>query len=168
MASNQGGKMNDILPDICDQYEDQVTLLDLPLQSFGLRYAFWGEIVTVRCFHDNSKVREVLAQDGKGKVLFVDGNGSCQKALLGDQLAILAIENGWEGIIVNGAVRDVAALSEMDLGVKALAACPFKTEKKGAGEIDVCLTISRQMVHPGDYIYADWNGTLLSGKALEL
>lgn len=113
-------------------------------------------------------MREVLAQDGKGKVLFVDGNGSCQKALLGDQLAILAIENGWEGIIVNGAVRDVAALSEMDLGVKALAACPFKTEKKGAGEIDVCLTISRQMVHPGDYIYADWNGTLLSSKALEL
>lgn len=159
--------MNDILPDICDIYEDQVTLLDLPLQSFGLRYAFWGEIVTVRCFHDNSKVREVLAQNGQGKVLFVDGNGSCEKALLGDQLAILAIKNGWEGIIVNGAVRDVAALSEMDLGVKALSACPFKTEKKNAGEINVCLTISKQMVHPGDFIYADWNGTLLSNKALE-
>lgn len=159
--------MNDILPDICDKYEDQVTLLDLPLQSFGQRYAFGGEIVTVRCFHDNSKVREMLAQDGKGKVLFVDGNGSCKKALLGDQLAILAIENSWEGIIVNGAVRDVAALSEMDIGVKALAACPFKTEKRGAGEVNVCLTIQRQMIHPGDYIYADWNGTLVSGEALQ-
>jgi len=159
--------MNDILPDICDKYEDQVTLLDLPLQSFGQRYAFGGEIVTVRCFHDNSKVREMLAQDGKGKVLFVDGNGSCKKALLGDQLAILAIENGWEGIIVNGAVRDVAALSEMDIGVKALAACPFKTEKRGAGEVNVCLTIQRQMIYPGDYIYADLKGTLSSGEALQ-
>lgn len=160
--------MNDILPDICDKYEEQVTLLDLPLQNFGQRSAFFGEVVTVRCFHDNSKVREVLEQDGKGKVLFVDGNGSLKKALLGDQLAILAIENGWEGVIVYGAVRDVAAMSEMDIGIKALAACPFKTDKKGAGEVNVCLTMNRQMVHPGDYIYADWNGTLLSDTLLEL
>ncbi|MDV7105203.1 putative 4-hydroxy-4-methyl-2-oxoglutarate aldolase [Vibrio sp. TH_r3] len=160
--------MNDILPDICDKYEDQVTLLDLPLQNFGQRDAFFGEVVTVRCFHDNSKVKDVLEQDGKGKVLFVDGNGSTKKALLGDQLAILAIENGWEGIIVYGAIRDVAALSELDVGVKALAACPFKTEKKGAGEINVCLTMNRQTVHPGDFIYADWNGILLSDKLLEV
>ncbi|WP_375751303.1 putative 4-hydroxy-4-methyl-2-oxoglutarate aldolase [Vibrio sp. HN007] len=159
--------MNDILPDLCDKYEEQVTLLDLPLQSYGQRYAFFGEIVTVRCFHDNSMVREVLSQDGKGKVLFVDGNGSCKKALLGDQLAILAIENGWEGVIVYGAVRDVAALAEMDLGIKALAANPFKTEKNGAGEVNVPLTMNRQTVLPGDYIYADWNGTLMSHEELE-
>ncbi|WP_413285165.1 putative 4-hydroxy-4-methyl-2-oxoglutarate aldolase [Vibrio sp. MA40-2] len=160
--------MNDILPDICDKYEEQVTLLDLPLQNFGQRDAFFGEVVTVRCFHDNSKVKEILEQDGKGKVLFVDGNGSTKKALLGDQLAILAIENGWQGIIVYGAIRDVAALSELDVGVKALAACPFKTEKKGAGEINVCLTMNRQTVHPGDFIYADWNGILLSDQLLDV
>lgn len=160
--------MNDILPDICDQYEEQVTLLDLPLQNYGMRPAFYGEIVTVRCFHDNSKVVEVLAQDGKGKVLFVDGNGSCKKALLGDRLAIMAIENGWEGVIVNGAVRDVAALSEMDLGVKALASCPFKSEKNSSGEVNVTLTMNKQVVHPGDYIYADWNGMLLSVEKIEL
>lgn len=159
--------MNDILPDICDKYEDKVTLLDFPLQNFGRRSAFYGEIVTVRCFHDNSKVREVLSQDGKGKVLFVDGNGSMKKALLGDQLAILAIENGWEGVIVYGAIRDVAAMSEMDLGVKALAASPFKTEKRGVGEVNVCLTMQKQMVHPGDYVYADWNGTLISTELLD-
>lgn len=100
--------MKDLLPDLCDQYEEQVKLLDLPLQNFGMRSAFWGKVVTVRCFHDNSKVREVLSQNGKGKVLFVDGNGSCQKALLGDQLAILAIENHWEGVIVWGACRYVS------------------------------------------------------------
>jgi regulator of ribonuclease activity A len=159
--------MNDILPDICDKYEEQVELLDLPLQNYGQRDAFFGEVVTVRCFHDNSKVREVLSQNGKGKVLFVDGNGSCKKALLGDQLAIMAIENDWEGIIVYGAVRDVAQLSQMDLGIKALAASPFKTACNGAGEVNVSITMNRQTVLPGDYVYADWNGTLISHEELE-
>ncbi|CAH8183019.1 MULTISPECIES: putative 4-hydroxy-4-methyl-2-oxoglutarate aldolase [Vibrio] len=159
--------MIDITPDICDKYESQVTLLNLPLQTFGLKSAFWGEIVTVRCYHDNSKVRDVLSQNGKGKVLVVDGNGSCHKALLGDQLAIMAIENEWEGIIVYGAVRDVGMLSQMDLGIKALGACPIKTEKKGAGEVNVTLTILKQMIQPGDYIYADWNGVLTSTQALD-
>lgn len=159
--------MKDLTPELCDQYEDQVTLLNLPLQNFGQSFAFYGEIVTVRCYHDNSKVREVLSQDGRGKVLVVDGHGSCQKALLGDQLAILAIENHWQGVIVNGAVRDVGVMAEMALGIKALAACPFKTEKRGAGEINVTLTINNQLVQPGDYIYADWNGVLMSQHKLE-
>ncbi|MGD8112072.1 putative 4-hydroxy-4-methyl-2-oxoglutarate aldolase [Vibrio sp. TRT 21S02] len=159
--------MNDITPDICDKFEDEVTLVDLPLQSFGQRSAFWGEIVTVRCYHDNSKVREVLSQEGKGKVLVIDGHGSCQKALLGDQLAILAIDNHWEGIIVYGVVRDVAAMSQMDLGIKALGTSPFKTEKRGAGDINVTLTIHNEMIQPGDYIYADWNGVLMSKELLD-
>ena len=109
----------------------------------------------------------MLSQDGSGKVLVVDGHGSCQKALLGDQLAIMAIENNWEGVIVNGAVRDVATMAEMELGIKALGTCPFKTEKRGAGEVNVTLTIQNQMIQPGDYIYADWNGVLMSSEALE-
>lgn len=160
--------MKDITPDICDRYESQVTLLDLPLQNYGMRSSFWGEIVTVRCYHDNSKVREVLSQNGKGKVLVVDGHGSRRKALMGDQVAIMAIDNGWEGVIIYGAVRDVVALSQMDLGVKALDACPFKTEKRGVGKVNVALTMHNQMVLPGDYIYADWNGILLSKHELDL
>ncbi|EGQ7846873.1 putative 4-hydroxy-4-methyl-2-oxoglutarate aldolase [Vibrio parahaemolyticus] len=159
--------MRDITPDICDQFEDQVALLNLPLQNFGQRTAFHGEIVTVRCYHDNSKVREVLEQDGTGKVLIVDGHGSCQKALLGDQLAILGIENGWEGIIVYGAVRDVAQMSQMDIGVQALGTCPFKTEKRGVGEVNVTLTMLNQIVQPKHHVYADWNGVLISKEALD-
>ncbi len=159
--------MNDITPDICDKHEDKVTLVELPLLNFGHKSAFFGEIVTVRCYHDNSKVREVLSQDGTGKVLFVDGHGSCQKALLGDQLAILAIDNNWEGVIVNGAIRDAAAMAGMELGVKALGTNPFKTEKRGLGEVNVTLTIHNQMIQPGDYIYADWNGVLMSTEKLE-
>ncbi|MGC9460699.1 putative 4-hydroxy-4-methyl-2-oxoglutarate aldolase [Vibrio genomosp. F10] len=158
--------MNDITPDICDQYEDKVTLIEQPLQNFGLRDAFFGQIETVRCYHDNSKVRDVLATNGKGKVLVVDGSHSCRKALMGDQVAILAIENGWEGVIIFGAVRDVAQLSQMDLGIKALGACPFKTEKRGAGDVNVTLSIQNQMIQPGDYIYADWNGVITSKEKL--
>ena len=128
---------------------------------------FWGEIVTVRCYHDNSKVREALSQDGKGKVLIVDGHGSCQQALLGDKLAILAIDNHWEGVIIYGAIRDVAVMAEMDFGIKALGTSPFKTEKRGAGEMNVTLTIHNQMIQPGDYVYADWNGVLMSTELLD-
>lgn len=88
------------------------------------------------------------------------------KALLGDQLAILAIENGWEGVIVNGAVRDVGMMSQMDLGVQALGASPFKTEKRGVGQVNVTLSIHNQLIQPGDYIYADWNGVLISSELL--
>lgn len=94
--------MKDLLPDLCDQYEDQLTLLDLPLQNFGQRGAFWGEIVTVRCYHDNSKVKEALNENGKGKVLVVDGNGSSERALMGDQVALTAINNQWEGVVIWG------------------------------------------------------------------
>ncbi|KUI98543.1 ribonuclease E inhibitor RraA [Vibrio sp. MEBiC08052] len=160
--------MRDITPDLCDKYESQVTLLDLPLQNFGQRDAFWGEIVTIRCYHDNSKVRDILQQNGKGKVLVIDGHGSCKKALMGDMMAFEAVKSGWEGIIVYGAVRDVVALSELDLGVKALGACPFKTEKKDAGQVNVTLSIMNQMIQPGDYIYADWNGILISEQPLEV
>ncbi|MDF5591316.1 putative 4-hydroxy-4-methyl-2-oxoglutarate aldolase, partial [Vibrio parahaemolyticus] len=153
--------------DICDQFEDQVSLLTLPLQNFGQRSAFYGEIVTVRCYLDNSKVREVLGEDGTGKVLIVDGHGSCQRALLGDQLAILGIENGWEGIIVYGAIRDVAQISQKDIGVQALGTNPFKTEKRGIGEVNVTLTMQNQIVQPKHYVYADWNGVLISRQKLD-
>ena len=158
--------MRDITPDICDKFERYVTYVNLPLSHFGRRTAFWGEIVTVRCYHDNSKVRKVLSQNGRGKVLVVDGNGSCQKALLGDQLAILAIENDWEGIIVYGAIRDVVMMAEMELGIMALGSCPFKTEKRNVGEIDVTLSLQKQTIQPGDYIYSDWNGILMSKQLL--
>ncbi|MBB1312918.1 MULTISPECIES: putative 4-hydroxy-4-methyl-2-oxoglutarate aldolase [Aliivibrio] len=156
----------DLLPDICDQFEDSVQLIDVEFKDFGGRACFYGEIVTVRCYQDNSLVREVLQQNGKGKVLFIDGNGSCQKALLGDQVALLAVNNQWEGVIVYGAIRDVGEIRTMPLGVKALGTSPFKTEKRGAGEQQVSITVNTQVIPPGDYIYADLNGVLISKELL--
>ena len=156
----------DLLPDICDQFEDRVQLIDVEFKDFGGRACFYGEIATVRCYQDNSLVREVLQQNGKGKVLFIDGNGSCQKALLGDQVALLAVNNQWEGVIVYGAIRDVGEIRTMPLGVKALGTSPFKTEKRGAGEQQVSITVNTQVIPPGDYIYADLNGVLISKELL--
>ncbi|NLS12270.1 putative 4-hydroxy-4-methyl-2-oxoglutarate aldolase [Vibrio sp. SM6] len=160
--------MSDITPDICDHFAESVTLLNLPLRRFGGRGAFWGEIVTIRCYQDNSRVKEMLAQEGHGKVLIVDGNGSTQRALLGDMLAQSGIDNGWAGVIVYGAIRDVAQLATMDFGVLALATNPFKSDKRDQGEVNVTLTLQNQLVQPNHYVYADENGVLICNEALNL
>ncbi|KJG01580.1 putative 4-hydroxy-4-methyl-2-oxoglutarate aldolase [Photobacterium angustum] len=160
--------MKDLLPDLCDHYEQDIHLLPIGCHDYGGKNIFYGQCVTLRCFEDNSLVRDILSQDGTGKVLFIDGHGSCRRALLGDQLALLAIKNNWQGIIVNGAVRDIATLATLNLGVKALGGCPIKTVKRQMGELNVTLNISEKLVYPGDYIYADLNGIILSKQALDL
>ncbi|MBU2897221.1 putative 4-hydroxy-4-methyl-2-oxoglutarate aldolase [Vibrio hepatarius] len=159
--------MKDITPDICDKHEDKVTSLVIPLHTFGNKYSFWGEIVTVRCYHDNSKVIEMLSHNGKGKVLIIDGHGSCQEALFDGPLAILAINNDWEGVIIYGAIRDAGAMAEMEFGIKALGTSPFKADNNGSGEANMTLTIHNQMIQPGDYVYADWNGVVMSTELLD-
>ncbi|RXJ73768.1 ribonuclease activity regulator protein RraA [Veronia nyctiphanis] len=160
--------MTDLLPDISDEHGELLRWIPQQWLDYGGNPTFHGRVVTLRCFEDNTKVREILSGPGEGRVLFIDGHGNLNKALLGDQLAELAVKNGWQGIIVNGAVRDVSALSMMDLGVKALGACPIKTEKRGAGEQDVPLRIAGILVAPGDYLYADLNGVMLSEHPVEL
>ncbi|OAN14127.1 ribonuclease activity regulator protein RraA [Photobacterium jeanii] len=160
--------MKDLLPDLCDHYEQDVRWLPQTFVDYGGKSIFFGEVVTLRCFEDNSLVRDIVSQDGKGKVLFIDGHGSCNRALLGDQLALLAVKNGWQGIVINGAARDVATLGDLDLGVKALGACPIKTVKRQTGDQNVTLTVAHTMIYPGDYLYADRNGVLLSRDELDL
>lgn len=160
--------MLDLLPELCDQFEGQVSIADPMFTNYGAKERFFGEIVTLSCFEDNSKVRELFGQPGTGKVLVVDGQGSLNRALLGDMLAEKAVVNGWEGIIINGCVRDVNAISQIELGVKALAAHPMKTQKKGLGEIGPSLSFAGVTFVQGQYIYADNNGVLVSETALDL
>lgn len=160
--------MKDLLPDLCDHYGEDVRWLPLVTNDYGGRTIFYGEVVTLRCFEDNSLVQDIVSEDGTGKVLFIDGHGSCRRSLLGDQLALLAHKNNWEGIVINGAARDIGTLATIDIGVKALAACPFKTDKRQTGDKNVTLTVAHTLVYPGDMLYADLNGILLSQKALEL
>ncbi|WP_413113000.1 putative 4-hydroxy-4-methyl-2-oxoglutarate aldolase [Thaumasiovibrio sp. DFM-14] len=160
--------MDDLLPDLCDLYPNEVTWLPIQWQSYGESAVFYGEVATVRCFHDNSYVKQLLNSPGHGRVLVVDGGGAIQWALLGDQIAASAVKNGWKGVIVFGAVRDVGAINKMKIGVKALATCPIKTEKRGRGESGVEVHIKKIDIAPGYMVYADKNGVAVSRKALDL
>jgi regulator of ribonuclease activity A len=160
--------MTDITPDLCDNNPELVRVLEPMLSNFGGREAFGGEIVTVKCFEDNSLVKEYLATPGEGKVMVVDGGGSLRKALLGDMIAESAVKNGWAGVIINGCIRDVSVISNLDLGVQALATIPLKTDKRGIGDYNVAVTFGGVTFNPGEYIYADSNGVVVSEKALDI
>lgn len=160
--------MEDLLPELCDRYPDDVRILEPMLANFGGRERFFGQIVTVKAFEDNSLVREQVAQPGEGKVLVVDGGGSMRRAMLGDMLAEKAAVNGWSGIIIYGCIRDVNAIADLDIGVQALGAHPLKTDKKGVGELNVPVRFGGVDFIPGEYCYADNNGVLVSSVALEL
>ncbi|KFN19213.1 MULTISPECIES: putative 4-hydroxy-4-methyl-2-oxoglutarate aldolase [Aeromonas] len=158
--------MLDLLPDLCDQHGDALQVADPLFHNFGGKPLFYGQAVTLSCYEDNSLVRELVTRPGQGRVMVIDGGGSLRRALLGDQLAIKAAEQGWEGILIHGAVRDVGTLATLALGVKALAACPVKTEKRGQGELDAVVSFAGVTIHPGDYVYADLNGVLVSATRL--
>lgn len=158
--------MTDITPDLCDDNAELVRVLEPMLSNFGGREAFGGEIVTVKCFEDNSIVKERLATPGKGKVMVVDGGGSLRRALLGDMIAESAVKNGWEGVIIYGCIRDVSAISALDLGVQALATMPLKTDKRGIGDYNVTVNFGGVFFRPGEYVYADSNGVVVAAKPL--
>ncbi|MCL1076103.1 putative 4-hydroxy-4-methyl-2-oxoglutarate aldolase [Shewanella dokdonensis] len=160
--------MLDLLPELFDTFPEQIQLLPLPLKQYGGHHIFWGEVVTVQCYEDNSMVKQLLARPGKGKVLVVDGGASCNKALMGDLIGQSAVDNGWAGVVINGAIRDAGALAQMPLGIKALATVPIKTERKGAGEVNCPLLFGNQTVLSGMIIYADDNGLAISDTALDL
>ncbi|WP_434926166.1 putative 4-hydroxy-4-methyl-2-oxoglutarate aldolase [Shewanella sp. HL-SH2] len=160
--------MLDLLPDLFDQYPQELQLINLPWLSFGQKSIFSGKIVTVKCFEDNSKVKSTLAKPGHGKVLVVDGGGSTRRALLGDMIAQDAVNNGWQGIVIYGCIRDVATINTMNIGVKAIGVNPIKTEKRDLGEIGVTLEINSIEIVDGMMLYADLNGVAISQSVLSL
>lgn len=154
--------------DILDDHpQDDIQVMSPSLdgksfKSYGARKSFSGQVVTVKCFEDNSRVKELLATDGTGKVLVVDGGASMRCALMGDLIAESAVKNHWNGVVIYGCVRDVDAIASLDLGVHALAAIPQKSNRKGLGEVDVTLSFGSITIKSGDYIYADNNGILIA------
>ncbi|KAF1711224.1 ribonuclease activity regulator protein RraA [Pseudoxanthomonas kalamensis DSM 18571] len=152
-------------PDLCDAHPE-VQVAEPLFLDFGGNHRFHGRIATIRCFEDNSRVREQVGSDGHGRVLVVDGAGSVRRSLLGDMLAEAAVKNGWSGLLIHGGVRDVEALQQLPLGVKALAATPMKTEKRGLGEVEVQVGFAGVVFTPGDWLYADANGVIVAKQAL--
>jgi regulator of ribonuclease activity A len=153
-------------PDLCDEFPADVRVLDPLFCNFGGASHFSGKVVTVKCFEDNSKVKQLASEPGEGRVMVVDGGGSLRRALLGDLIAGNAVENNWAGFVINGCIRDVEAINALPLGVKALNVIPLKTDKRDLGDINVPVTFAGQSIHPGEFIYADANGIVVSGKQL--
>lgn len=153
--------------DLCDAYGNAVHVVSPMFVNYGGRTRFSGPAATVRCFEDNSLVRERLEEPGDGHVLVVDGGGSMRCALVGDNLGEAAVGNGWAGIIVYGCVRDTAALGALSLGVRGLNVHPRKSVKQGAGERDVSVSLAGVTVEPGHWVYADEDGMIVSEHPLE-
>lgn len=158
--------MDILTTDLCDANEGRVRVCTPMFRSFGGRTSFHGPIATLKLFEDNSLVRNSLEQAGNGRVLVVDGGGSMRCALVGDQLALLGVKNGWAGVVVYGCIRDSKAISVMDIGVFALGTHPMKSIKKGVGESDIAVTFGGITFTPGEYLYADEDGVIVSTESL--
>ena len=158
--------------DLCDAHANAIaagSLIVLPPRFIGLgaRRAFAGPACTLKVFEDNALVRATLEAPGGGRVLVIDGGGSVRCALVGGNLALLAVKNGWAGIVVFGAVRDVTEIDACDVGVRALALNPQRSARKGVGETDLRVMVAGVAVSPGDWIYADADGILVSATELK-
>jgi regulator of ribonuclease activity A len=153
-------------PDLCDEYEDKVKVLDSVFQNYGGKTEFCGQAVTIKCHEDNSLVKEQAATKGHGRVMVVDGGGSLRRALLGDMIAANAVKNGWSGLVIYGCIRDCDEIAALDLGVKALNTIPVKTDKRGIGDLNVPVTFAGQTISPDDWIYCDNNGIVVAKNEL--
>ncbi|MEV6304535.1 ribonuclease E activity regulator RraA [Actinoplanes sp. NPDC051861] len=147
--------------DLYDEHGEKLGSCDTQLRQYGGVPAFRGPAVTVTCFEDNALLKSVLGEAGAGRVLVVDGGGSVHCALMGDIIAGLAVGNGWSGVVINGAVRDVAALRELPIGIKALGSNPRKSAKTGAGERDVVVEFGGCRFTPGAEVVSDDDGVVV-------
>jgi len=164
--------------DLCDVHKSDVSgefrVLPPVFRDFGQVKKFSGPVATVKCFEDNTLVKAAVDSPGYvetpqgrvGKVLVVDGGGSLRKALLGGNLGAAAARNGWAGVVIDGCVRDTAELATQAVGIRALAAMPLPTEKRNQGQADVAVQVQGVWVRPGDWLYADEDGIVVSAKAL--
>lgn len=158
--------MKIVTPDLCDENPELVRIVAPMFTNYGGRSSFGGEVVTVKCFEDNSVVKAQAAADGTGKVMVVDGGGSMRCALLGDMIAENAIKNGWQGIIIYGCIRDVDAIAALDIGIQALNSMPIRSKRQDRGDLNIDISFGGVTFKPGEYVYADNNGVIVSPQSL--
>jgi regulator of ribonuclease activity A len=152
--------------DLCDDFSDNLQIVTPMFQSYGGNNRFSGKIQTVKIFEDNVFVREMLSEKVSGDVLVVDGGGSLRCALLGDMLAEMGYKNGWSGVVVYGCIRDCVDINGMPIGVRAIQTNPLKSIKKGWGDKNIAVTFAGATFNPGEYLYADEDGIILSKTAI--
>lgn len=153
---------------LCDIYADTIDVVEPLLTNFGGRSSFAGEVVTIKCFESVGLIYKILAENGAGKVLLIDGGGSLRRALVNANIAELAVENNWEGIVVNGCVREVDILEELDIGIQAITAIPVGAEDNEIGEVNAPVNFAGVTFLPEDLLYADSTGIIISPEPLDL
>ncbi|MFJ9558446.1 ribonuclease E activity regulator RraA [Streptomyces fuscichromogenes] len=147
--------------DLIDRYGAELRVCDVQFASYGGVRSFCGPVRTVSCRDDNALLHALLREPGDGHVVVVDGAASLCTALLGDLMVTRARDTGWAGLVVHGAVRDVAAMAGIHLGVQALGADPRKSGKAGVGALGVPLSFGGITFNPGDVLHADGDGVVL-------
>ncbi len=152
--------------DLCDEHESRISVAQPLFRNYGGNTSYCGKISTIKCFEDNSLVREALKSPGAGRVLVIDGGGSTRRALVGDLLAQAGADNNWAGIVVYGCIRDSGVIATINIGCKAIATLPLKTEKKGIGEKEIPVHFADVDFIPGQFLYADEDGIIVSTKDL--
>lgn len=153
---------------LCDIYADLIDVIDPIFSNYGGRHSFGGKVVTIKCFEGTGLIQKIVATDGTGKVLVIDGGGSTRRALIDINIAEIAAENGWEGIICYGSVRDVDAIEEIELGIQGLVSIPVGANDNEFGEVDVAINFGGVTILPDDHIYADNTGIILSADPLDI
>ncbi|MEJ2297104.1 MAG: ribonuclease E activity regulator RraA [Woeseiaceae bacterium] len=152
--------------DLFDDHEEAVQTCSIQFRDFGGKRRFAGPIRTVKCLRDNQLLRSLLDEPGNDAVVVVDGGGSTESALMGDLIAAKGARNGWAGCVILGAVRDSAELARIDFGVKALGVNPAKSSKTGAGSVDEPVEFGGACFRPGEWVYCDEDGILVSAVEL--
>ena len=147
--------------DLCDRLGSRACVCQAPWRSYGGRCAAEGLAATVQCLDDAALLRAQLAEPGRGRILVVDGGGSLRAALLGDRMARLAMDSGWAGLVIHGAVRDVARLRTMDIAVLALGHVPVRGGRTGAGRAGGELRLGGAVFRPGAYVCLDEDGVVV-------
>lgn len=153
---------------LCDTYADLVDVIDPIFSNYGGIHSFGGKVVTIKCFENIGLIEKVASLDGEGKVLVIDGGGSTRRALIDINIAEIASNNNWEGIICYGSVRDVDALEDTEIGIQGLVSIPVGANDDEFGDNDVAINFGGVTILPDDYIYADNTGIILSPEPLEI
>lgn len=153
---------------LCDIYQDQVDVVEPMLSTFGGRPSFGGLVTTIKCFEANGIIRQLVKENGVGRVLLIDGGGSLRRALIDADIAATAADNGWEGIICYGSVREVDALADLEIGIQALASIPVGADDDEIGDSELPVNFGGVTFLPEDHIYADTTGIILSPEPLDI
>ncbi|MFZ5964281.1 ribonuclease E activity regulator RraA [Thalassococcus sp. BH17M4-6] len=147
--------------DLHDDFGPKLEIVPFGLRMYGGRDRFFGPVETVKCLEDNSRIKELSQTAGEGRVLAVDAGGSVRTAVMGDMIAGAFADNGWAGVVIWGAVRDVGQLAALDLGVMALGHMPRPSTRRGDGQVGIDIRLGEARISPGAFLVADEDGVVI-------